>query len=233
MVDFFTPNYDLLYQGFHSPITQLDCGAKCAPYNENAAPFCCDTRHAIPTAYDSEWDYLQNQTDLWHLWQGENPAEDSRLHQQTPAGQVLLECKGHLLCQRSYRTLTCRAFPFFPYITRGGELIGLSYYWEFEERCWLISHLEKVTAQYLAEFQRTYELIFRLRPSELQNFRYHSTIQRRIFGRKHRAITLIRFDGTFCKITPKNGRIRRIAADQLPRFEPYRTAMNIPFTDEL
>jgi hypothetical protein len=228
-----TLNYELLYKGFHSPITQLDCGVKCAPYNEKAVPFCCDTRHAVPTAYDSEWDYLQTKTDLWHPWQGEDPGENAKLHEQTPIGQVLLECKGHLHCERPFRTFTCRAFPFFPYINKAGEFIGLSYYCEFEQRCWLINHLEQITPQYLAEFELTYKWIFQVIPAELESFWYHSTMLRRIFGRKHRAISLIRFDGTLYKITPKNGRMRQIRADQLPRFEPYRTAANLPFPDEI
>jgi hypothetical protein len=222
-----------LYQGFHSPITKIDCGAKCAPYNVNAVPFCCDTRHAVPTAYETEWQYLQSNTDLWHLWQGEDPLESAHLRQQTPAGQVLIECKGHLQCERQFRSFTCRSFPFFPYVNKEGEFIGLSYYWEYEQRCWLISHLDQITPQYLAEFHQTYQRIFQVRPAELQAFHFHSAVMRRVFGRKHRSITLIRFNGTFFKVTPKNSRLRRVLPAQLPKFEPYRLADTLPFPDEI
>ena len=146
---------------------------------------------------------------------------------------MLIECKGHLLCQRSYRSFTCRAFPFFPYLNKEGELIGLSYYWEYEQRCWLISHLDLITPRYLAEFHQTFQRIFQVKPAELQAFRFHSTMMRRVFGRKHRSITLVTFDGSFYKVTPKNGSLRRIKAAQLPMFEPYRLAATLPFPDEI
>ena len=72
MPDIDPEEFTTIYAGFRSPIAELDCGRKCAPYNENAVPFCCDTRHAVPTAYKSEWVYLQANTDQWHLWEGEN-----------------------------------------------------------------------------------------------------------------------------------------------------------------
>jgi hypothetical protein len=124
----------LLYKGFYSPITTFDCGSKCAPYNEKGIPFCCDTRHAVPTAYEVEWDYLQSNTDLWHLWEVADDKEFARIRARTPAGQVLIECKGHLHCQRHFRSLTCRSFPFFPYFDKMGSFLGLSYYWEYEYR---------------------------------------------------------------------------------------------------
>ncbi len=140
--------FDSLYADFQSPISTFDCGDRCAPHNEYGAPFCCDTRHAVPTAYESEWRYLQENTNLWHLWQADTPAETSRLQQETPPGQVLIECLGHPLCQRDYRSLTCRAFPFFPYLTSQGTFIGLSYYWEYEDRCWVISNFQVVNQTY-------------------------------------------------------------------------------------
>ena len=103
-----------IYANFEAPITAFDCGRKCAPYNEYGVPFCCDTDHAIPTAYLLEWVYLEPNTDLWHLWEDDDPDETARLRAETPDGQVLIECLGHQLCQRGFRSITCRAFPFLP-----------------------------------------------------------------------------------------------------------------------
>ncbi|MEW5868675.1 MAG: hypothetical protein AB1894_05315 [Chloroflexota bacterium] len=226
-------DYANLYESFQSPITALDCGDRCAPYNENNAPFCCDTRHAVPTAYDREWAYLRAHTDLWHIWEADQEAETQALRSQTPAGQVLIACQGHRLCQRGFRAITCRAFPFFPYLTREGEFVGLSYYWEYEQRCWVISHLEAVTATYLAQFVSVYERLFEDMPEERENFRYHSTMMRRVFGRRKRAIPLLHRNGNFYKVTPRNGRMRRMAVELAPKFGVYQIAAELPFPDEL
>ncbi|HEX7973631.1 MAG TPA: hypothetical protein VF498_04410, partial [Anaerolineales bacterium] len=195
-----------MYSRFQAPITALNCGDKCAPHNERGVPFCCDTYHAVPTAYQAEWEYLQNHTDLWHLWESDDPEETAELQKQTPTGQVLVGCQGAKLCQRGFRSITCRAFPFFPYLTRSGEFIGLSYYWEYEDRCWVISNLHLVSPGYRAEFITAYEELFEKMPEERENFRYHSMIMRRIFGRRKRSIPLLHQNGGAYKVTPRNGR---------------------------
>lgn len=223
----------ILYNHFQSPITKLDCGEKCAPYNERGVPFCCDTGHAVPTAYQAEWEYLQENTDLWHPWKADKLEETARLQSQTPSGQVLIECKGHLLCQRSFRSLTCRSFPFFPYIHQNGEFLGLSVYWEYEERCWVINNLQVVTPEYQLEFVACYEELFRRMPEELENFSRHSAYMRRVFGRRRRAIPLLHRNGKIYKISPRSGRLRRASPEDLPKFGPYRLAAELPFPDEI
>jgi len=221
-----------LYANFSGPIADLDCGAQCAPYNERGVPFCCDTQHAVPTAYLAEWDYLQANTDLWHPWASPDHDETLRLREQTPPSQVLIECKGHTQCQRDFRSITCRAFPFFPYITRQGEFIGLSYYWEYEDRCWVISNLHLVSGEYRQQFVATYERLFELMPDERANFKHHANVMRRIFGRKKRAIPLLHRNGGAYKITPRNGRMRRVPIQSLPKFDPYKIAAALPFPDD-
>ncbi|MBN2550964.1 MAG: hypothetical protein JXB15_17505 [Anaerolineales bacterium] len=196
-------------------------------------PFCCDTRHMVPTAYQKEWEYLQGSTDLWHLWASDDLSLDAQLRQQTPEGMVLVECLGHRLCQRNYRTITCRAFPFFPYITRQGDFIGLAAYWEFEDSCWVISNLQVVTSEYRAQFISTFEYLFDQAPQEQENYQYFSSLMRRVFGRRHRAICLLHRNGQYYKVTPRNGRMRLIKPSQLPSFGPYRLAAELPFPDEI
>jgi hypothetical protein len=222
-----------LYTLFQAPITALNCGERCAPYNEHGVPFCCDRHHAIPTAYQAEWEYLQKNTDLWRLWQADDPAETERLQEQTPDGMVLIACKGYQLCQRNFRSLTCRAFPFFPYLTREGEFIGMSYYWEYEDRCWVISNLRIISAEYRQQFIAAYDHLFEQMPEEEENFRQYSILMRRVFGRRHRSIPLLHRNGRTYKITPHNGRMRSIPIDGLPKFGPYATAARLPFPDEI
>jgi hypothetical protein len=221
-----------LYAQFHQPISGVECGRKCAPYNQHAVPFCCDTRHAVPSAYHQEWEYLQGHTDLWHPWYAPQEDETERLKAQTPPGQVLIACQGHLLCQRHYRSLTCRAFPFFPYFTREKEFIGLSYYWEYEDRCWVISHIDQVSSIYVNAFVSAYETVFQAYPEEKEAFRYHSSVMRRSFSRRKRAIPLLHRNGWTYKISPTSGYKRRIPIQSLPAYGAYKIASRLTFADE-
>jgi hypothetical protein len=225
-------DFEDFYRRFDDPITALDCGTRCAPYNEYGVPFCCDTRHAVPTAYDAEWAYLSANTQLWHVYVPDSQAHAVELRRQLPDGQVLVECLGHRHCERNFRTLVCRSFPFFPYLTREREFIGLAYYWEYEDRCWLISNLQLVSQAYRSEFLDAYEQLFREFPEERENFRQFSILMRRVFGRRMRAITLLHKNGCYYKISPHNGRLRRVLPDCLPKFSAYRIAAAMPFPDE-
>jgi hypothetical protein len=221
--------FESLYRNFHSPLSAFDCGTKCAPYNENGVPFCCDIKHAVPTAYQPEWEYLQENTDLWQPWNPNNEKEKLELLSQTPTGQVLIACQGHEKCQRNFRALTCRSFPFFPYFTGEGKFIGMSYYWDYEDRCWVISNLQIVSPEYRTEFMAAYKTLFQLRPEEKENFMNHSAVMRKTFRRKHKTIPLLHKNGGAYKITPHNERMRRTPPENLPKFGPYAIAARLPF----
>lgn len=221
-----------LYSNFSSSITVLDCGEKCAPYNQGGIPFCCDTRHSVPTAYEGEWGFLQESTDLWHLWQVRNSHEHNRLVNQLPSGQTLIECKGYQYCQRDFRSIACRAFPFFPYFNSAGSFLGLSYYWEYEDRCWVISNLEAVKSHYRTEFIVTFEQLFNIFPEEINNFIHQSRRMRYYFQRQQRAIILLHRNGNNYKISPKNERLRKMADYQFPKHGNYLLSSLMPFPDE-
>jgi hypothetical protein len=221
-----------LYADFRSPIAEFDCGKKCAPYNENGVPFCCDTKHAVPTAYHEEWEYLQGNTDLWHLWKAEDNQETERLRSETPDGQVLIACRGHEHCQRDFRALSCRAFPFFPYISEAGEFVGLSYYWDFEDRCWVINNMQVVKPQYRQEFITAYDSIFERSPEERENFHHHSQVMRQVFAKRRRSIPLLHRNGENYKISPISGKMRRISLEKLPKYGVYKIAAGLPFPGE-
>jgi hypothetical protein len=221
-----------IYANFDAPISAFDCGKKCAPYNAYGVPFCCDIDHAIPTAYLSEWAYLEPNTDLWQLWEDDDPDETDRLRAEMPDGQVLIECLGHQHCQRGFRSIACRAFPFFPYVTLDREFIGLSYYWEYEDRCWVINHLDIVMLEYVRQFVATYDHVFEQFPEELKNFRYHSINMRRVFGRQKREIPMVHRDGETFTVTPRDGMLTPVDPATLPKFGDYAIAAEMPFSDE-
>ncbi len=226
-------DFKSLYSNFSLPISDADCGGYCAPYNERGIPFCCDIQQAVPTAYVSEWDYLQQNTNLWHLYLDESPDIAEDLISKVPDCQLLLACRGAAYCEREFRALSCRSFPFYPYIARSGEFVGLSYFWEFEDRCWVVSNLGSVSMDFHTQFIKTYEKIFELMPEEKERYRGFSSIMRQVFGRKHRVIPVLHRNGSWYKITPRNGRLRRISAQRLPKFSYYKIAEMLPFPDEI
>lgn len=217
-----------LYDGFDSPIASLDCGRKCAPHNPGGKPFCCDICHAVPAAYKSEWEYLQRNTNLWHIWRGDECSDTLKtnhasLKDETPRDMILLACLGPSLCQREYRALSCRQFPFFPYVTSEYRFVGLAYEWEFEEKCWVISNLSRVTRKYRREFIHAYDHLFASFQSEFENYAYHSEKMRREFVRRKRRFPLLHRNGKAYLVSPGSERMQVISLDSLPKLGPYRT----------
>lgn len=235
-------DYASLYADFTAPIHQFDCGKRCAPHNDNGIPFCCDTCHAVPTLYDTEWQYLQVSTDLWHEFRGDEcdgvtedqaAEERERLGEEMPDNMILAACLGPALCQRDYRGLTCRQFPFFPYIDSQGEFLGLSYYWDYEDTCWVISNLEVVESEYRQQFIESFEHIFAVMPEEHEAYKVHSEVMRDKFNEARRAIPLLHRNGHTYKISTHNERMRRVDVASLPKYGPYKLAAKMPFPDEI
>lgn len=218
-----------LYDGFNSPIAELDCGKKCAPHNPSGKPFCCDICQAVPAAYKSEWNYLEQSTDLWHKWRGKTeasaettPEDLARIKAGTPKNMVLLACLGPRQCQRHFRALSCRQFPFFPYVTSDYRFIGLAYEWQFEAKCWVISNLANVTQRYREEFIHTYDSLFALFQEEFEQYAFHSEIIRNQFAQQKRRFPLLHRNGGYYLVSATSERLERVNADRLPRFGFYR-----------
>jgi hypothetical protein len=236
MTDLDQSHIRTLYKIFSTSITGFDCGEKCSVYNENHAPFCCDIRHVIPSAYTQEWEYLHQNTNLWHLISQDDKILLKQISAELPDDQVLIKCQGAPKCQRNFRSITCRAFPFFPYIDHQGKFIGLTYYWDFEDRCWLINHLDTVSPQYRDEFINAFDFIFSISAQEYLNFRHQSIIMRRVFGRKKRAIPLISRSASpqiqSYKISSKNGKMRKVDPHLFTKHGNYFVAEQLPFAEE-
>jgi len=218
-------NFENMYRDFHSPITSLDCGQKCAPRNPGGAPFCCDICQAIPAVYDSEWQYLKRNTDLWHLWSNEDQhncqstADDS--NDDVPENMLLVACKGVDYCQRNFRALSCRQFPFFPYVTEDFRFIGLTYYWDFSHQCWIISNLNQVTDTYRREFVQTFDDLFNLWPEEMESYAIKSEEMRAEFIRKKRRIPILHRNGNDYLLSPKSEKLHLSSADKFLKFDPF------------
>lgn len=214
-----------LYDRFDAPVTDVDCGVLCAPHNLSGKPFCCDTCQAVPAVYYQEWQYLRQNTDLWHVWRGDECADSANgqvdVRSGTPENMLLLACKGPEHCQRRFRTLSCREFPFFPYITSDYRFLGLAYDWAFETTCWVISHLDRVSGEYQSEFIQAYDDLFSLWPEEMDSYASLSEMMREHFAQRHRRIPLLHRGGGYYLISPVSERLRRADPQRLPRFGPY------------
>jgi hypothetical protein len=215
-----------LYAGFNRPVTRVDCGRMCAPHNPSGKPFCCDICQAVPAAYTSEWRMLNPVSELWHVWRGDecgdgNETSRSQLTAATPSGMLLLACLGPHACERENRLFSCRQFPFFPYVSADDRFLGLAYDWAFESTCWVISHLEQVTAAYREQFIRTYDWIFALFDEEFESYALRSAEMREHFITARRRIPILHRNGGTYLLSPRSERLRRVEAGQLRRFGVY------------
>ncbi len=211
-----------IYRRFQASISRHDCGKWCAPLNGGGGPICCSTNDAVPVVHRSEWKLLKSRTDLWHgfkPYDANTRAIVSGLHHSNCA----IECKGAAFCERDNRTLACRAFPFFPYIDKAGDFIGLSYYWDFEDRCWVISNMQIVERDFLDEFVSAFEYLFSVDPEEFDTYKKHSASMRRVFTRRRQPIPLIGREGGFFKVMPKTAKVLPMTAAGLPKYGPYKS----------
>ncbi|MBM3124097.1 MAG: hypothetical protein FJZ87_03375 [Chloroflexi bacterium] len=214
-----------LYREFSSPITSLDCGRKCAPHNPGGKPFCCDICHAVPAAYEIEWSYFQLHTNLWHVYRGdecgqgsdgENPADS------LPEHMLLLACLGPDRCQREYRALSCRQFPFFPYVSSDYRFLGLACEWEWQDRCWVMSHLHKVSQAYRRQFIEIHDRLFSLFQEVFEDYARHSERLRAYHRVKGRRFPLLHRNHGDYLVSPGSERMQRVIPRTLPKHGNYR-----------
>lgn len=199
-------DFRALYDAFDAPIVPLDCGQMCAPHNPNGVPFCCDITHSVPVAFHLEWRYLQANTDLWHVWKGQESNMDQRQERDliggTPDHMTLLACQGDAHCQRNYRAISCRQYPFFPYITSDLRFIGLAYDWTMTEKCWVLQHLDQVTDEYREQFVATYDYLLEEMRGEMKGYYLLSEELRDYAEENDRPVTILHRDGGILEIDP-------------------------------
>lgn len=214
-----------LLAGFSASTTPLDCGKLCASFNPSGKPFCCDICHAVPVAYKPEWDYLKTRTSLWHLWRGdecsEEPTDPDDLLAETPEHLLLLSCKGPDHCEREFRATSCRQFPFFPYITSDFRFIGLAHDWEFESKCWILSHLDQVTLEYRQEFVKTFDTIFSYWMNDFDSYAALSEEVREHYLTIRKRIPILHRNGNDYLISPKDETMRKIDLGKIASHLPY------------
>ena len=223
--------FEEIYRIFPHPLSNIDCGEKCGPFNEYGVPVCCDINLIVPSAYQAEWDYLKDKTDLWQPWSSSNPV-DADLEDDVQDGQVLLKCLGYQHCQRQFRTMTCRAFPFFPYLDGRGNFLGLVYFQEYEELCWIISNLSVVTSAYKADFQMAFERLFQQYPESKKSYSQYSSYLRKENISSDEKIILLDFEDNVLILDPDSEISYQVSYDDLDSFGPFSITKDLIFPDE-
>ncbi len=210
-----------VHERFTAPVSQrYDCGRMCAPLN-GGEPVCCTTDNAVPVVERAEYKYLKKRTDLWRGFKPTDAASRQIVDELAPSC-LAIECKGAAHCEREHRTVACRSFPFFPYFTKEKEIIGLSYYWTFEDRCWVISNLQIVEQEFVDQLIEAYVYIFEHDEDEEEAYIDQSASMRRVFSRSGRVIPIIGRDGKIYKILPKSGgKIIDANIEEFAALEPF------------
>jgi hypothetical protein len=219
-------HFQQIHSKFGSSISETyDCGRICSPLN-GGEPVCCSTQNAIPVVEKSEWQVLRKKTDLWKKFKPFD-AESRKIVEDLAHSSCAIECKGASLCERQHRTLACRSFPFFPYFNKEKEILGITYYWIFEDRCWVISNMKIVEQKFIDELIEAYALVFKHDEDELEAFIEHSASMRRVFSRWKRPIPILGLDGTLYKIAPKSGgKLKSATWDDFPPHEVFASDKN-------
>ena len=220
-----------LYNGFDMPLCEIDCGSKCGPHNDFGVPICCDITQVIPSAFDLEWCYLKDNSDLWQPWSSADQYAEE-LEEEILDGQVLLQCKGYQECQREFRALTCRAFPFYPYLDSAGAFLGLSYYPEFRFGCWIISNLDRVDQSYKTAFQWVFQRIFELYPDYRQNYIDYSDYERQKAAEESEMVVLVGFSGDVHLIDPRTEDQYPVQYKDLKAYGPFEITRELRFPEE-
>lgn len=214
--------YRKIYDILQAPVsTSVDCGYKCAPLN-GGEPICCSTDNAIPVVDKEEWTLLKRRTKMWKIFKPFDTASRKVVDEMSTNCRAI-ECNGARLCERDNRTLACRSFPFFPYMSKDGFIIGVSYYWGFEDQCWVISNLQSVDIPFVAEMVRAYEILFEEDEEEFETFMDNSADMRRVFSRWDRDIPVITPDGRYLKILPHGEGVARADVSEFGAFGPYES----------
>ena len=216
-----TKDFETLYKGFNAPISRFDCGRKCAPLN-GGEPVCCSTQNAVPVVHKVEFELLKTRTDLWSKFKPYDYATKQIVAELT-SDCTAIHCKGARFCERDNRTIACRGFPFYPYITRDRNFIGLGTYWVFEDRCWVMSNLQIVDRAFIDEFVATYEALFVKDPSEFATYVDFSASARRVFSRWKRNIAILGRKGDLQIVEPSTGEVRPGKARDYPKAAPFES----------
>lgn len=208
-----------IFDFFDASITKVDCGAKCAPLNDGT-PVCCDIENAVPIVQVAEWKVLKSRTKMWKRYKPVC-AVTRKMCAEISDHNKAIECRGAKHCERDNRSLACRTFPFFPYITREGEILGLTHYWTHEGQCWVMNNMQMVEQDFIDQCLKAYKILFKDDDEEYEVFLEHSASMRRVFSRKDRPIPVITPEKEYLLVLPKGAGVEKVDAAKIQGIVPF------------
>ncbi len=184
---------EYIYQHFNSTPAAHDCGQVCAPQNDGI-PFCCDSEWLIPVMYEKEFAYLQGMTNLWKRFKPRTKQEQ-KLIEETDESAVFVECLGHTKCERQFRSVSCRLFPFEPYLDLQNNFLGLTYNYKLGKKCPLVDKPDIVSKEFISEQIEMWRYIFEKEPTELDVYHDQSIQTRRYASRMKKPLYIFTPEG--------------------------------------
>jgi hypothetical protein len=177
-----------IYRNFDSTPVRFDCGKLCASKNDGV-PFCCDSGWLIPVMFREEFSYLRGRTNLWRRFQPKTKHEKD-IVAETDECTVFGDCLGHERCDRRFRSVSCRMFPFEPYLDLEGNLLGLVYNYRLGKNCPLVDKPKLVSKKFISDQIKMWKYIFNKLPSERDVYRDQSIQVRRYLSGKKKPIII-------------------------------------------
>ncbi|MFO1052292.1 MAG: hypothetical protein U1F36_08775 [Planctomycetota bacterium] len=195
-----------------APVTDFDCGTLCAP-SHGGIPVCCHGETIQPVLYRAEFALLRRRSTMWsrHRGQGVNDAAELR-----PC-EMFADCKGHTRCEREHRALSCRTFPFEPYLDHDDRLAGLVFVYDLMQLCPLIGSGHRIRDDFIEQCGRMFARLFEFDPDERELWAMQSRALRRSFGRAGAKIAVYRKDGVFPYPTSRESWRRARRRGEIPR----------------
>ena len=180
-----------LYALIEAPVTAFNCGTLCSPTNDGV-PFCCDRDQLFPVLWKTELAMHRKWSDFWEERPPEDALERRMLKSMRPCFTVG-ECAGPEHCEREKRSISCRTFPFEPYLDHTGELVGLVFDHRFGMRCPLAGEerFDDVTPKFIDQALRFFTRLFEIDPKEVEAYLGTSEQKRRSFAQKGRPVPVL------------------------------------------
>jgi len=179
-------DFEYIYRHYDSTPVRFDCGTLCAPKNDGV-PFCCDSGWLIPVMYEREFASLRERTDLWKRFRPKTNHE-KKIVEETDKSSIFGTCLGHERCDRRFRSVSCRVFPFEPYLDLEGNLLGLVYNYRLGNKCPLVDRPKLISRKFVSDQLKMWKYIFEREPSERDVYRDESIQVRRYLSRKKKPI---------------------------------------------
>jgi hypothetical protein len=112
------------------------------------------------------------------------------------------------------------------------EFVGMAYYQDFREQCWVISNLDIVSLAYKKQFQSAFQRLLNLYPRTRIDFFEFSSHNRRKAGLSGQKLVLLDFFDQVLLVDPENEEIIECQYNDLEAFGPFEIIRELPFPDD-